>query len=87
MEYVADSHLNLSARSSGHQLSNLPQINATSQVHLPGVDLQNVQTGLFMQMEICLDYFKQMQIGIYAAKDLPLHLEGETQSSCQSCLV
>lgn len=60
MEYEADSHLNLSTRSSRHQLSNLPQINATGQVHLPGVDLQNVQTGLFMQTEICLDYFKQV---------------------------
>lgn len=87
VEYAADSHLNLSTRSSRHQLSNLPQINATSQVHLPGVDLQNVQTGLFTHMKICLDYFKQMQIGTYAAKEWPLHLEGGTRSSCQSCLV
>lgn len=65
VEYAGDSHLNLSTRSSRHQLSNLPQINATSQVHLPGVDLQNVQTGLFTQTEICLDYFKQMQMDIY----------------------
>lgn len=55
VEYAADSHLNLSTRSSRHQLSYLPQINATSQVHLPGVDLQNVQTGLFMQKEIRWD--------------------------------
>lgn len=82
-----DSHLDLSARSSRHQLSNLPQINATSQVHLPGVDLQNVQTGLFTQMETCSDQVKQKQAGVNATKDVPPHLEGETRSSGRSGLV
>ena len=42
----ADSHLNLSTRGSRHQLCDLPQVNATCQVHLSGVDLQDVKTGL-----------------------------------------
>lgn len=86
VEYAADSHLNLSTRSSRHQLSNLPQINATCQVHLPGVDLQNVQTGLFMQINM-LRLFQTNANGNICCKALPLHLEGETRSSCQSCLV
>lgn len=49
VEHAAESHLDLCTRRSRHQLRNLPQINAASQVHLPGVDLQNVQTGLFTQ--------------------------------------
>lgn len=38
--------LHFSTRSSRHQLCNLPQVNATSEIHFPGVDLQNIQTSL-----------------------------------------
>lgn len=57
VEYTVDSHLNLGTRRSRHQLRNLPQINAASQVHLPGVDLKNVQTSLFVQNENMLRIF------------------------------
>lgn len=89
VEYAVDSHLNLSTRRSRHQLRNLPQINAASQVHLPGVDLKNVQTSLFMQNEnmVRMFFLKSIKMPIYAGEGVPLHLEGETQSSCQSCLV
>ena len=46
--YWANSHLNLSTRGSRHQLCYLPQIDASSQIHFSGVDLQDVQTGLLM---------------------------------------
>lgn len=56
-----NSHLNFSTRGSRHQLCNLPQINATRQVHLPGVDLQDVQTGLLVQNKDKLKQTKKAQ--------------------------
>lgn len=46
--------LHFSARSSRHQLCDFPQVNATSEIHFPGVDLKNVQTSLQWRTSIIL---------------------------------